>query len=316
MVQVEEKIRSVLLVVGSGSFLARHFVELSAWRKGAGRKLVTVGRSQSSGGDQHFCIDVGDDRELARVIDEVRPTHVLNCAGTTQGGLAQMIRYNVAVAATIFAALQKLSKEDDERSPRGSRPRVVLIGSAAEYGMPESETVTEDHPLNPIGDYGLSKKWQTELALHHDGVIADVNVARVFNLLGVGLPQHLVIGSFVEQIRAMGQRGVLEVGNLETARDFLDVSDAVRAIDLLLEGKGQRTVYQLASGRAVRIRQLVDTLIEQSGKDIEIRVDPARLRSGDVPSITGCVDAFSEDTAWRPQWSAQQSVAAMMEAAD
>lgn len=245
---------------------------------------------------------------------EVRPTHILNCAGTTQGGEQQLNRYNVAVAETIFSTLKEIS--ESEEAGRGQpRSRVVLIGSAAEYGLPETEPVTENHPLNPINDYGRSKKQQTELALRHDGAVADVNVARVFNLLGIGLSRQLVMGSFVEQIQAMGSKGILEVGNLETSRDFLDVADAVRAIDLLLAGKGARTVYQLASGRAVRIRDLVDTLIGESGKEIEIRVDPARLRSGDIRSITGSVHALTEDTAWVPQRSAEQSVAEMMEAA-
>ena len=276
---------------------------------------MTAGRNVSSAGDRHFSIDTGDDEALAEVISEVRPTHILNCAGTTQGGKEQMSSYNVLVAESVFAALRENSRREEARSQLRKRPRVVLIGSAAEYGMPETEPVTEGHPLNPINDYGRSKMRQTEMALCQDGCVADVNVARIFNLLGVGLPQHLVIGSFVEQIRAMGPRGVLEVGNLETARDFLDVADAVRAIDLLLEGKGERVVYQVASGRAVRIRELVDALIEQSGKEIEIRVDPARLRSGDIPSITGSVDALKADTGWTPQRSAEQSVAEMMEAA-
>ena len=307
MAEVENS--GTLLVIGSGSFLARHFVEQSAWRRATARQLATAGRCDSSGGDRHFSIDVGDDQALARVISQVRPSHVLNCAGTTQGGKEQMSLYNVLVSETIFATLEKIFPSAEER------PRVVLIGSAAEYGMPETEPVTEEHPLNPINDYGRSKKRQTELALGYGSRVADVHVARVFNLLGVGLSQQLVMGSFVEQIAAMGSSGVLEVGNLETARDFLDVADAVRAIDLLLDGRGRRAVYQLASGRAVRIRELVDALIERSGKQVEIRVDPGRLRSGDIPSITGSVAALKEDTGWTPQRSAEQSVAEMMEAA-
>jgi GDP-4-dehydro-6-deoxy-D-mannose reductase len=292
-----EKLQTLLLV-GAGSFLARHFIAKSVFRSGV--RLVTTGRTENKSSDQHFKIDVGDSSALTEVIDLVRPTHILNCAGSNQGMLWQMIRYNLGVSCTIFDALTQVRQD--------KKTRVVLIGSAAEYGIPKCELLDEKHSLNPVSCYGLTKKWQTELGLLHNSERCMVTVARIFNLLGPELPEHLAFGSFIKQIKNFRESGTLLVGNLETARDFLHVDDAVRALDLLLNGKGAGSVYQLASGRAVSIQSLLDRLIKKSAKDIQIQVDPLRFRIADIPSITGSISALTRDTGWEPKKSAEMAI--------
>jgi GDP-4-dehydro-6-deoxy-D-mannose reductase len=292
---------AILLVIGSGAFLARHFIAGSTFAAKA--RVYSAGRAAESTAEKHFSVDVGEAAELAGVIKEVRPSHILNCSGTSRGNWRTLMRYNVGVAATVLDTLSELDIE----------ARTVLVGSAAEYGVPTTEPVTEDHPLQPISAYGISKKWQTEMALQHCTQGADVTVARVFNLLGCGLSPELVIGSLVEQIQAMEtDGGVLRVGNLSSARDFLAVDDAVEALDLLLEGGSSEPVVNLASGVAVKIQDLLDGLIASSGKNIRVEVDPMRMRSGDVASITGSVDLLKQESGWEAKITALQAAEKML----
>lgn len=290
-----------LLLIGSGSFLAQQFLEHSQISKNW--EVVTLGRRDCDDSTRHYPGGSGDLNLVKNLIADIGPTHILNTVGIANGGLDEMIHYNVELPRAIFEGVDEA----------GVEPRIVLIGSAAEYGIPLSEIISEDHPLDPVSDYGESKKRQTELAMIQRESGADVVVARIFNILGKGLGSHLVFGSFVKQILAMGaEGGVLEVGNLETMRDFLHVQDAVDALDLLLTSKGEHGVYNLASGRAEKIRDLLDFLILESGKGIRVQIDESRLRKGDVKSIAGSHQRLTNETGWKPRRSVRTALSEML----
>jgi GDP-4-dehydro-6-deoxy-D-mannose reductase len=220
-----------------------------------------------------------DRATFASAIESVRPDVVFHLAGTTHArSAAEMYGTNTGLAASLLDAV----------SASPARPAVVLIGSAAEYGNLPAEYLParEDGPCQPITDYGISKFAQTLLGMARARSGTAVLVARMFNPLGVGMPPHLALASFAEQLRQGASR--LLVGDLDVARDFIDVAEGARLIVSLagaLQNYGR--VYNICSGTAVILRPLVEELIRLSGHAVELVVDRDRLRPGEARVLFG-----------------------------
>jgi GDP-4-dehydro-6-deoxy-D-mannose reductase len=200
--------------------------------------------------------------------------------------------------------------------PHGAR--VVFAGSGQVYGhVPEAEQpIRENRPLRPLNPYAATKA-AAEMAviqLSGAGRVRGV-VARSFNLTGPGHDTRFVLPDFARQlvgIRAGEREPVLRVGNLEARRDFLDVRDAVRGYVRLAEAGAPGGVYNLCSGEARRLRDLLDTLVELSGTGARVEVDPARLRPADVPLLVGDRGALAA-LGWAPEIPIRRTLADLLE---
>lgn len=297
-----------LLVVGSGGFLARHFVRRMA--ESGTCDLVTIGRDKVAGidGAVHYSQDCGDLGRLRAVIAAESPDRIVNLAGSSGPGFSGMLCYNVAVAEVVLSAAAKLRKAEPIR--------VVFAGSAAEFGVPASLPVTEDTALLPCSDYGLTKSLQTRLADYYrrtGGENLRISVAHLFNLIGPGSPERLVFGSFVEQVARLGPDEALRVGNLETERDFIHVADAAEALSSILALADPAPSYVVASGRPLRIRDLLDHLIGISCRKVRIESDPGRQSAFNVPCIYGSSARLMEETGWAPVRTAGEAITEMWE---
>src|SRR5262249_24820452 len=151
--------------------------------------------------------------------------------------------------------------------------------------------LAEDARLNPTDPYGLSKLAQDELARRscaEDGL--DVVVARPFNHTGPGQSPGFVVPSFARQIAQIQARlmpAQLHVGNLDPRRDLTDVRDVVRAYDRLAADASSGGVFNICSGVAHRIGDLLDALLRLSSTRITIVQDASRVRSRDIDVLTG-----------------------------
>jgi GDP-4-dehydro-6-deoxy-D-mannose reductase len=136
--------------------------------------------------------------------------------------------------------------------------------------------------------------------------------ARIFNLLGPGQPENLVPATFIKQFKAMREGESLRVGNLSTRRDFVDVRDVVWAFDKLLTKGQPGMAYNIASGKSVSIREVLNEMLSISGfRDISIEQDSVRIRENDVPDVVADITAITEMVGWRPQISLRESLEAM-----
>jgi GDP-4-dehydro-6-deoxy-D-mannose reductase len=170
--------------------------------------------------------------------------------------------------------------------------RVLLIGSAAEYGCVRAldNPVREDHPLAPVSLYGWTKACQTLLMNYYHCVHAmDLVLARLFNLSGGGASNQLFVGRVEEQIRRLlaGEAHEITVGNLEAQRDYLPVAEAARQLDRVMQfGEGGQ-VYHVASGVPTRMKDLLDILLRAQGLSHEcVRQTPRSLTNKqEVPVI-------------------------------
>ena len=192
------------------------------------------------------------------------------------------------------------------------RPRILIVSSAEIYGQVSSDQLPldEDSAIRPTNPYSVSKVAQDMLGLQyylsHD---LPIMRARPFNHIGPGQNDRFVAPAFAMQIAGIeeGQReAVINVGNLTAKRDFTDVRDIVRAYRLIVEKGRPGEAYNVASGVAHSIGRLLEILLGLSEIDIEVRVDPARLRPVDVPEIRGDSGKLRRDTGWQPSLSFEE----------
>jgi GDP-4-dehydro-6-deoxy-D-mannose reductase len=164
------------------------------------------------------------------------------------------------------------------------------MGSAAEYGrLSEADLpASEDQICRPVTDYGASKLAQSMLGLARAARGWPVVIARLFNPVGPGMPSHLALGSFAETLAA-GPK-ILEVGDLNVWRDFIDVDEAVRlVVELALIPQAVGQVVNICSGRAYLLRALVEQMVALSGGKTIISPVAGRMRPGEMTSFVGCV---------------------------
>jgi GDP-4-dehydro-6-deoxy-D-mannose reductase len=273
-----------LAVFGISGFSGRHFVRLMldfapqevCEIHGFGRDL----NASASPPLYHFAGDARDEASVAAFLRQVAPTHIVNLVGVFQAGtFMDLLATNVGVSHTICETVVQ----------SGLRPeKILLIGSAAEYGAPDQNPVSERSVTRPVSPYGLSKLYQTKLAdFYFQNHRLQIVIARTFNLLGQGMLPILSIGSFMRQIEKLPEGGTIKVGNLDTSRDYLPIEDAVRQYwRLLMLGKPGE-VYNVCSGKPRTMRSILDDLISRSGKRLAVEIDPGRFKAAEIDMIYG-----------------------------
>jgi len=195
-----------------------------------------------------------------------------------------------------------------------NRPRILIVGSADEYGLvrEEENPVKEDTPLRPISPYSVSKLAQDYLGLQYH-LAYKLNTIRVRpgNQIGPGQRADFVISSFAKQIvnaEKGKQQPVIKVGNLEAIRDFTDVRDMIKAYKLaILKGKPGE-VYNMGSGKGFKISDILNKLIGFSKIKVEVQIDQARIRPLDIPKLVIDASKFSELTGWKPKIKIEQTL--------
>lgn len=189
------------------------------------------------------------------------------------------------------------------------RPRILIVSSAEIYGAvePDQQPMSEETAIRPTNPYSVSKVAQDMLGLQyylsHD---LPIMRARPFNHIGPGQNDRFVAPAFAKQIAVIEEgsgEAVIYVGNLEAKRDFTDVRDIVRAYRMIVQQGAPGEAYNIASGAAHSIRRLLDALLQLSDIEIEVRVDPSRLRPVDVPEIRGDSGKLRRDTGWQPEYA-------------
>ncbi|HET7880245.1 MAG TPA: NAD-dependent epimerase/dehydratase family protein [Acetobacteraceae bacterium] len=273
------------IVTGADGFLGRHLVDRLG-RNGVQVTTVTRRHRPSPGnyamGDAPWCSSV-----LASVIECAEPDAVFHLVGGTVGSQAELEQSNVGVALSVMQALREAR----------ARPLLVCCGSAAEYGAAarDGEPVRETAVCAPLTSYGVVKHALTKAALGFaDETGAPVLIARVFNPIGPGMPPYLALGGFARQIAQMRSSvGVLQTGNLEVFRDFINVDHVTEAMWLLACNDNARGVVNVCSGQATELGRLVDILVNASEKDVAIATSVSRLRVGELRVMVGSTELLA-----------------------
>lgn len=207
----------------------------------------------------------------------------------------------------------------DAATSTGTKPRVLLVGSAQQYGQvpAEAQPIREEQNQKPLTPYAVSKTSQEYLGMRLVwSQELPVLTTRSFNHTGPGQADSYVCASLARQVVEVekGMREpVIRVGNLDARRDFTDVRDVVAAYHDIVQRGRPGTVYNVCRGEAVSIREVLDRLIELSQSRVEVVVDPDRYHSSDVPLILGDPGLLRKDTHWSPQYSLERTLRDMLE---
>jgi GDP-4-dehydro-6-deoxy-D-mannose reductase len=279
-----------VLVTGAGGFVGSHLADYCAAQDA---DVVGVTREQ---------VDLLEADAVRELIGRASPERVFHLAAEASVSRswetpASVVEHNVSTTLNVLEAVRAEAPE-----------AVVLVAcSGEEYGPPEEVPVRESHPLRPQNPYATSKAMTDLLAgFHADAYGLNVVRTRAFNHAGPRQSDTYVVASFARQIAEAEAsppddgRAVIMHGNAETRRDFSDVRDVVRAYWLVAE-RGTPDVFNVCSGRSTSVSDILSRLAAHSSLEVEGRVDPARLREGEVMEIRGSHDKLTEATGWQPE---------------
>ena len=250
-------------------------------------------------------VDLLDRSSVVGAIARLRPAMVYHCAGAAHVGQAWE-----QTEATLAINVRGTHHLLDGLCQAGAGARVLIPGSALVY-RPASEALTEDHPLVPGGPYGVSKLAQELLAVHAPASGLEITIARAFNHFGPRQDPAFSTSDFARQIASIEaglQPPEISVGNLDARRDLTDVRDTVRAYRAIAERGKPRRAYNVCSGRAVAIREVLDMLVARARVSIQVRVDPARFRPNDVPLLLGDPSRLRDELGWTPAIPLEQTL--------
>jgi len=282
------------LVTGDGGAFARAFIP--KLEDSLQTEVVQVVRDLGGHSTEIKC-DLSDKHAVENLICKTKPKLIYHLAGSFAGDFETDILVNAYSSKWIFDELIRLKLDC----------RVVVIGSAAEYGMvAESENpVSETQSLNPVSVYGLTKVMQTQIARFYASTHGlDVVVARVFNLAGEGLSQRLFYGRLLSLVDLYKRKEIdkLSFGNLDAVRDYIDFDKAIEQIVSIANRGVKGEVYNVGSGVPVRMKDLLNRVLTENNIPLDC-VEYAtqyQKRSGDVPVIYADikkVSALLEQTA-------------------
>ena len=297
------------LVTGGSGFVGRRLVAALRER---GDEVVSAAPSQ--GNDEHLPLELTDPENVRAVVEMVRPEVVFHLAAQSFVPASiedPLTTYRVNVDGTAYL-LEAL---------RDIKPRLLFASSAEIYGRRPQEDMPlrETLPPRPANPYAASKAAGEALVIgwHHSYGI-DAVVSRAFNHIGAGQDQRFAVAAFAQRLAriAGGQERVLNVGNVESERDFLDVNDVVAAYIALADRGAAGEVYNVCSGQAVKMREVLRRLVNIAGVPVEIREDPDLMRaSGEVLRSVGDPSKLKRTTGWSPRISLADSLREVYEEA-
>lgn len=269
-----------ILITGANGFTGQHLLPRLAQD---GHELYGLVHAHTGAADplykQVYEADLRDLEQLERIVSDVGPERVVHLAAiafVAHGDAAELYSTNILGTRNLLHAL--------ETAPE--RPEAVLLASSANiYGNRREGVLDEELNPAPANDYGVTKVACETLA----GVYAErlpIITVRPFNYTGVGQEEHFLIPKIVAHARA--RRPVIELGNIDVARDFSDVRFVVDSYARLMDNKDAvGRVFNVCSGEARSLREVVAMVEALSGHSMEVRVNPDFVRADEVKTLCG-----------------------------
>lgn len=304
-----------VLIIGAagfvGSYLIRHLKEDLHWTVVATKMPhETIAISNIDVYD----LDILDKDRVLQLLQKVHPDAIMHLAAQSSVGLAWKnpdltIDVNIKGSVHVLDSVRELDYN----------PRVLLIGSGEEYGhiLPGESPLKETNFVRPANIYAATKICQNMFGkIYVDAYQMDVVSVRAFNHIGPNQAPLFVVADFCKQvaeIEAGLQEPVIYVGNLSSARDFSDVRDVVRAYALLIQHGVAGETYNVGSGHAIKIEDILQRILVNAKVTIEIRKDPAKFRPVDVPVIEADTTKLRECTGWKPELSIDDTIVDVLE---
>lgn len=245
------------------------------------------------------------------LVADIQPDMIINLAAISSVGASwgipqTTVSVNVIGALNVMEAARKVT----------TNPKVMFIGSSEEYEE-SSELISEQTPLNANNPYGISKMAQERFAeVYRERYGMLVYCVRPFNHTGIGQKDSFVLPSFCKQVAEIeksGKPGIIRVGNLAVERDFSDVRDIVRAYRMIIESDDCTKIYNVGSGEAYSLSELLEYIVSLSSQKIDIEVDTERFRPVDTPRICCDNSYINSELGWKTEYSIFETLKEMFE---
>ena len=302
---------SRVLIFGAGgfvgSYLCKEFLnngyKVSGTDKGEGSALPSE--------VDFYKTDLMQADEVKKLIGQIQPDIIVNLAAISSVGASwnmpqTTMAINVIGALNIMEAARKSEQ----------KPRILFVGSSEEYVISENP-LDENTQLNANNPYGISKVTQEQLAkLYREQYGLKIYCVRPFNHTGIGQRDTFVFPSFCKQVAEIdksGKDGKIQVGNLKVKRDFSHVKDVVRAYRMIVESDNCNQIYNVGSGNAYSLEDMLTYIIGLSDQNIEIEVDQNRIRPTDQPVICCDRSLIGKELGWEPQYNVYDALREMYE---
>ena len=292
-----------IVVTGSDGFVGKYLVELL--KKERKNKVFGLDRAQA---------DITDYKQVKKYLAKIRPDQVYHLAGFASGaGKDRELIFSVNVDGTLN--ILKALKETCLAGRRVGRPIKILLASTAYVYGNTSRCVEENGKIDAKSFYDQSKIKMEKEALKYQDENIQIVITRATNHTGPGQKLGFVVPDFCEQITKTKSGDEIMVGNLSAKRDIFDVRDCVRAYKIVMNKGKAGEVYNIGTGRAVSIKEILEKLIKisgsprfgEAGKKISYQLDPKRMRPSDIKK--NCVNANKlRKLGWEPKISLEKTL--------
>tara|TARA_B100001057_G_C22780082_1_gene923293 strand:- start:239 stop:1147 length:909 start_codon:yes stop_codon:yes gene_type:complete len=268
-----------VLITGAGGFLGSHLIMYLKKIPNKNFKIFNLGRSEVKNSKLLYLDNINNKESINQHILELKPDYIFHLAGSSNmsADFAQSKLVNTDYSKFILDAIQINNLQHETK--------ILITGSSAEYGkVNDLQLPISEHLIpNPESIYGKTKYKQTINAISWQKPNKSLVVVRPFNIIGSKMPIHLALGSFINQIETINNKGILKTGNLDTKRDFIDVNDVIKLMwKLINNSKAYGEIVNICSNKAVKISDILDLVIKLSGKDITVVNEETRMRKNDV----------------------------------
>ena len=306
------------LITGIAGFVGSHMAELllsqgyEVW--GMSRPRSKMDHIESIKSQLHLeDADLLDSHSLYTTLSKIKPDYIFHLAAqsfvpTSWGSPAVTLETNIVGSANVFEAVRQV----------GIDPVIQIACSSEEYGMVyENEVpIKETNPLRPLSPYAVSKLAMDYLGYQYfESYGMKIIRTRGFNHTGPRRGDTFAESTFAKQIALIEkgkQEPIIYVGNLEAQRDYTDVRDMVRAYLLAVQKCDPGEVYNIATGHAIKIEDVLKMMLAMSTVKVEIKQDPSRMRPSDVPILIGDTKKFTEKTGWKAEIPFEKTAADLL----
>jgi len=295
-----------VLITGATGFVGGHLIRALEEEGPSVFEIfgTTYPAAPPASGNKLYFLDLRSEKDVIKLVGEVRPDWIFHLAAVSNVRHSwqmrnETIETNVLGTHNLLEAIRRTT----------ASPRVLFISSSDVYGYGVSlnEALKEDAPFQIVSPYAYSKAAGEMLCGFYEKIEnIDIVIARPFPHTGPGQTEDFVCSDWARQV-AQIERGdsapILKVGNLEGRRDFCDVRDVVKAYILLLRRGRRGEPYNICSGKAIVLQEILDFLVKEAAVDspISVEVDPAKLRKVNMPVQMGSSRKISEETGWSPR---------------
>jgi GDP-4-dehydro-6-deoxy-D-mannose reductase len=298
-----------ILITGAAGFVGNHLLNLYKTIPETELFITKMQNEEINYEGNIYDLDILNKNEVKSLINKIMPDKIVHLAAQSSVSMSwqqpsKTIEINVIGVINLLEAVKSIKNDI----------KILLIGSGEEYGyINEGELpIDENNTLRPGNVYAVSKATQNMIGnVYSKAYNMNIVIARPFNHIGPGQKSIFVVSDFCRQVAEI-EKGkkepIIYVGNIEVKRDFTDVRDVVYAYKLLLEKGIRGEIYNIGSGVAIKISELLKILLELSSVKFEVKVNKSKLRPVDIAVIETDINKIYKHTGWKPNITIRNSL--------